>query len=265
MNTVTRTWKRPPLISDSRWRYGLLGLATVYFIAAFFSYDVNWSRVYEGLDRGWEFVKSFSHPDFETRGGAIADGIWESIVITVTSTIVGIILAIPIALGAASNLAPKPIYLISRGIIAVSRALHEIIVAIMMVAIFGFGPLAGFITLAFSTLGFIAKLLAEDIENISKPQAEAVKATGSSWWQWINYAIQPQVMPRLIGLSIYRIDINFRSSSILGLVGAGGVGATLNTAFDRYDFDTAAAIIIIIIAIVMVLEYVSGFIREMVQ
>ena len=208
MNTATRTWKRPPLISDSRWRYGLLVLATVYFIAAFLSYDVNWSRVYEGLDRGWEFVKSFSHPDFVTRGGAIADGIWESIVITVTSTIVGIILAIPVALGAASNLAPKPVYLISRGIIAVSRALHEIIVAILMVAIFGFGPLAGFITLAFSTLGFIAKLLAEDIENISKPQAEAVKATGSSWWQWINYAIQPQVMPRLIGLSIYRIDIN---------------------------------------------------------
>jgi phosphonate transport system permease protein len=265
MNIATRTWKRPPLISDSRWRYGLLVLAAVYFIAAFLSYDVNWSRVYEGLDRGWEFVKSFSHPDFVTRGGAITDGIWESIVITVTSTIVGIILAIPVALGAASNLAPKPVYLISRGIIAVSRALHEIIVAILMVAIFGFGPLAGFITLAFSTLGFIAKLLAEDIENISKPQAEAVKATGSSWWQWINYAIQPQVMPRLIGLSIYRIDINFRSSSILGLVGAGGVGATLNTAFDRYDFDTAAAIIIIIIAIVMVLEYISGFIREKVQ
>lgn len=265
MNIATRTWKRPPLISDSRWRYGLLVLAAVYFIAAFLSYDVNWSRVYDGLDRGWEFVKSFSHPDFVTRGGAIADGIWESIVITVTSTIVGIILAIPVALGAASNLAPKPVYLISRGIIAVSRALHEIIVAILMVAIFGFGPLAGFITLAFSTLGFIAKLLAEDIENISKPQAEAVKATGSSWWQWINYAIQPQVMPRLIGLSIYRIDINFRSSSILGLVGAGGVGATLNTAFDRYDFDTAAAIIIIIIAIVMVLEYISGFIREKVQ
>lgn len=261
----SRTWKRPPLIKDTMWRYGLLLLGAIYFIAAFYSYEVNWSRVYEGLDRGWEFIKSFSHPDFITRWSDISAGIWESIVITVTSTIVGIILAIPIALGAASNLAPKPIYLLCRGIIAVARALHEIIVAILMVAIFGFGPLAGFITLAFSTLGFIAKLLAEDIENISKPQAEAVKATGSGWWQWINYAIQPQVMPRLIGLSIYRVDINFRSSSILGLVGAGGVGATLNTAFDRYEFDTAAAIIILIIAIVMVLEYVSSFIRAKVQ
>lgn len=262
---TTRTWKRPPLIKDSRWRYGLMALAAIYFVLAFLSYDVNWSRVYEGLDRGWEFIKSFSHPDFTTRASDIFEGIWESIIITVTSTIVGIILAIPLALGAASNLAPKPIYLFSRGIIAVARALHEIIVAILMVAIFGFGPLAGFITLTFSTVGFIAKLLAEDIENISKPQAEAVKSTGSSWWQWINYAVQPQVMPRLIGLSIYRVDINFRSSSILGLVGAGGVGATLNTAFDRYEFDTAAAIIIIIIAIVMVLEYISGFIRAKVQ
>lgn len=262
---TTRTWKRPPLIKDSRWRYGLLALAAIYFVLAFLSYDVNWSRVYEGLDRGWEFIKSFSHPDFTTRSSDIFEGIWESIIITVTSTIAGIILAIPLALGAASNLAPKPIYLFSRGIIAIARALHEIIVAILMVAIFGFGPLAGFITLTFSTIGFIAKLLAEDIENISKPQAEAVKSTGSSWWQWINYAVQPQVMPRLIGLSIYRVDINFRSSSILGLVGAGGVGATLNTAFDRYEFDTAAAIIIIIIAIVMVLEYISGFIRAKVQ
>ena len=263
--STSRTWKRPPLIKDTKWRYGLLILATLYFIAAFFSYDVNWSRVYEGLDRGWAFIKSFSHPDFVTRWKDISAGIWESIIITVTSTVVGVILAIPIALAAASNLAPKAIYLFSRGVIAVARSLHEIIVAILMVAIFGFGPLAGFITLTFSTVGFIAKLLAEDIENISKPQAEAVKATGSGWWQWINYAVQPQVMPRLIGLSIYRVDINFRSSSILGLVGAGGVGATLNTAFDRYEFDTAAAIIIIIIAIVLVLEYVSSFIRARVQ
>lgn len=265
IESKSRRWKRPPLIKNTTLRYALLTLMIIYFIAAFLSYDVNWSRVYQGLDRGWAFIKSFANPDFVTRWSDISEGIWESIVITITSTAVGIVLAIPVALGAASNLASKPIYLICRGFIAIARALHEIIVAILMVAIFGFGPLAGFITLTFSTIGFIAKLLAEDIENISKPQAEAVKSSGAGWWQWINYAVQPQVMPRLIGLSIYRIDINFRSSSILGLVGAGGVGATLNTAFDRYEFDTAAAIILIIIAIVMVLEYSSSFIRAKVQ
>jgi phosphonate transport system permease protein len=100
---------------------------------------------------------------------------------------------------------------------------------------------------------------------MDKVQAEAIKASGAKWTQWINYGVQPQVMPRLIGLSIYRLDINFRESAILGLVGAGGIGATLNTAFDRYEYDTAAAILLIIIFIVMALEYLSGVIRAMVQ
>ena len=108
---------------------------------------------------------------------------------------------------------------------------------------------------------FFPILLAEDIEDIDPSQAEAVKATGTRWWQWLNYSIQPQVMPRLIGLSLYRLDINFRESAVVGLVGAGGIGATLNTAFDRYEFDTAAAILITIIAIVMLMEYLSGHIR----
>ena len=109
------------------------------------------------------------------------------------------------------------------------------------------------------------EILAEEIEDMNKVQAEAVKATGSSWLQWINYGVQPQVMPRLIGLSIYRLDINFRESAVLGLVGAGGIGATLNTAFDRYEFDTVAAILLMIIVIVMALEYLSGNIRARVQ
>jgi len=81
----------------------------------------------------------------------------------------------------------------------------------------------------------------------------------------VNYAVQPQIMPRLIGLSVYRLDINFRESAVIGIVGAGGIGATLNTAFDRYEFDTAAAILLTIIAIVMATEYLSGFIRKKVQ
>ena len=81
----------------------------------------------------------------------------------------------------------------------------------------------------------------------------------------MNYAVQPQVMPRLIGLSLYRIDINFRESAVVGIVGAGGIGATLNTSLSRYEYDTAAAVLIIIIAIVMVCEYSSGLIRKAIQ
>jgi phosphonate transport system permease protein len=81
----------------------------------------------------------------------------------------------------------------------------------------------------------------------------------------VNYAIQPQVMPRLIGLSAYRFDINFRESAVVGIVGAGGVGGTLNTAINRYEYDSAGAILLIIIAIVMVAEFASGYIRRWVQ
>lgn len=258
-------WKKPPFVPNPGLRWAIILGFAAYLIAAFSTIEVNWSRVYEGLDRGWQFIISFTRPDFISRWEDIWGGLLESLVMTVAASVVGILISIPIGLGAARNIAPLPIYLLCRGIVALSRALQEIIVAILLVAIFGFGPLAGFLTLAFATIGFLSKLLAEDIEAMDRSQAEAIRASGARWLQWINYGVQPQVMPRLIGLSMYRIDINFRESAILGLVGAGGIGATLNTAFDRYEYDTAAAILLLIIGIVMALEYLSGVIRARVQ
>ncbi|MFQ5437245.1 MAG: phosphonate ABC transporter, permease protein PhnE [Paracoccaceae bacterium] len=262
---ASRVWKRPPLIRRPWLRWLIIFGTIAYLFAAYMTVEVNWARVYEGLERGWKFIVAFTQPDFLGRYTDIRDGMFESVVMTVASTVVGIAISIPIGLGAARNIAPLPIYLVCRGIVAISRALQEIIVAILLVAIFGFGPLAGFLTLSFATIGFLSKLLAEDIESMDPAQAEAVRATGARWPQWINYGVQPQVIPRLIGLSMYRLDINFRESAILGLVGAGGIGATLNTAFDRYEYDTAAAILIIIIVVVMSLEYISGIIRARVQ
>lgn len=262
---IGKTWRRPPFITNQFLRWGLSIAFVAYLIAAFMTIDVNWSRVYEGLDRGAQFVLAFTSPDFTSRASDIWAGLLESIIITVAASVVGILISIPIGLGAARNIAPLPVYLICRGIVAISRALQEIIVAILLVAIFGFGPLAGFLTLSFATIGFLSKLLAEDIESMDRVQAEAIRASGARWSQWINYGVQPQVMPRLVGLSIYRLDINFRESAILGLVGAGGIGATLNTAFDRYEYDTAAAILILIILVVMALEYISGIVRARVQ
>ena len=263
--TAPRRWKRPPLIKNPRLRWALGLGAAIYMALALGTLEINWSRIYEGLDRGLVFVIAFTEPDFIQRWSDIRDGLVESLTMAFTSTVIGILLSVPIGLGAARNIAPLPVYLVCRAIVAIARSFQEVIIAIFFVAMFGFGPLAGMITLSFATIGFLAKLLAEDIEDISAAQAEAVRATGARWLQWINYGIQPQVMPRLIGLSLYRLDINFRESAVVGIVGAGGIGATLNTAFDRYEFDTAAAIIILIIAIVMIAEYSSGLIRARLQ
>jgi phosphonate transport system permease protein len=263
---LARRWKRPPvLIRDARWRFAIYAGAVVYLVLAVSSVEVNWLRVYEGLERGWRFIQGFLAPDFASRWSDIRAGLIESLTMTITSTVVGVIISVPIGIGAARNLAPPAVYLACRAIIAVSRALQEVIVAIFLVAMFGFGPFAGFLTLSFATVGFLSKLLAEDIEDIDEAQAEAIRATGASWTQLINYAIQPQVMPRLIGLSLYRLDINFRESAVIGIVGAGGIGATLNTAIDRYEFDSAGAILLIIIGIVMAAEYSSSHVRKWVQ
>jgi phosphonate transport system permease protein len=276
-----RRWRKPPLIKNANLRWGLYIGAAIYFILASYSIlvDVNWMRVYEGLPRGAKFVGGFFPPFpfaniIETGGFEelaaqrlidIGDGLIESLTMTVTSTVIGILISVPIGLGAARNIAPMPVYLICRGIIAVSRSFQEVIIAIFLVAMFGFGPFAGMVTLSFATIGFLSKLLAEDIESMDPTQAEAIRATGSRWPQWINYGVQPQVMPRLIGLSLYRLDINFRESSVVGIVGAGGIGSTLLTAFDRYEYSTAASILLIIIGIVFFAEYTSGKIRERLQ
>jgi phosphonate transport system permease protein len=260
-----RRWKRPPLIARAWLRVTLLIGAAVYLALAVGTIEVNWVRVWEGLPRGARFFAAFFPPDFTSRADDIADGILESIWMTVVSTAIGIALSIPVGLGAARNIAPRAVYYICRAVLAISRSFQEIILAIFFVKLFGFGPFAGMVTLAFATIGFYGKLLAEDIEDMDPGQAEAVRSTGASVLQWINYAIQPQVMPRMIGLGLYRFDINFRESAVVGIVGGGGIGATLNTAFDRYEFDSAAAILIIIIAIVMAMEYSSGYLRRWVQ
>lgn len=260
-----RYWRKPPFIQSTAWRWGLWVAALLYLVLALGSLEINWARLSEGLERGWRFVSAFAQPNFTSRWGDIVNGFSESLTMTVTSTALGVALSIPVAVGAASNLAPAWIYLLCRSFIALSRTLNEIIVAIFLVAMFGFGPFAGFLTLTFATVGFMAKLMAEDIEEIEASQLEALRSTGAGYLQMLDFAVLSQVMPRLIGLSLYRLDINFRESAVIGIVGAGGIGATLNTAMDRYEFDTAAAIILVIIVIVMFAEYSSGWLRKRIQ
>lgn len=258
-------WVRPAFFQAPWQKWLFIALALGYLVWATGSIDVNWTRVSEGLGRAARFVQGFLSPDFTSRGEDIWIGLQESITMTITSTVAGVILSVPFGLGAARNIAPAPVYFFCRGVIALSRTFQEVLIAIFLVALFGFGPFAGFLTLTVSTIGFLGKLLAEDIEEADPRTIEAIRATGAGWWQVVVYAVWPQVFPRLVGLSVYRFDINFRESAVVGIVGAGGIGGTLNTAMDRYEYDSAAAILIIIILIVLATEYSSGYIRRRVQ
>lgn len=262
---LPRRWRKPPLIRDSRLRWAIIIGALIYLALALSSVSVDGARIARGLERGSRMIAAFLQPDFASRWYDIQNGILESLTMTVVSTIAGVALSVPIGLGAARNLVPVPVYLFCRALVTLSRTFQEVVIAILFVVMFGFGPLAGVCTLAFSTIGFLAKLLAEDIEEIDPAPLEAIRSTGAGWLKTIIYAVMPQVTARLIGLSVYRFDINLRESAIVGIVGAGGIGATLQIAFGRYDYSVAGAILIVIIVLVMFTELASSQIRRKVQ
>jgi phosphonate transport system permease protein len=228
------------------------------------SLQVDSARVARGLGRLSTVMARAFPPDFE-RVGLLVDGMLESVEMATLSTLFGILLGIPVAVLAARNVVPLPVYASGRGVITVGRTFHELIVAILFVKAVGFGPLAGVLTLTVNSVGFFAKLLAEQIETIDRGQIEAVRATGASRGGVLVYGVLPQVLPRIIGLTIYQWDIHLRQSTIIGIVGAGGIGATLYNAFARYDYDFVLAILLVIVAIVLLGEAVSAVARARVQ
>ena len=226
--------------------------------------EINPERIARGFGRlGTVMARAFP-PDFH-RVGLLVEGVLESIEIATLATLFGVLVGIPVAVLAARNVTVLPAYVAGRGVITLGRTFHELIIAIVFVKAVGFGPLAGVLTLTVSSLGAFSKLLAEQIETIDRGQIEAIRATGASRGAVLIYGVLPQILPRIIGLTIYKWDINLRQSTIIGIVGAGGIGATLYNAFSRYDYDFALAILLVIVAIVLGGEAVSALARRKVQ
>ncbi|MBR9653016.1 phosphonate ABC transporter, permease protein PhnE [Thalassovita aquimarina] len=262
MTDQTRdTWRKPPFIANPVLRYAvILGIAAYVVITAA-TLPLDWDRASQGLTRAARIFSGAFPPSFE-RSSLLIDGFLESLKIAILATFGGVILSIPIAFMAARNIAPRPIYYLGRGIIIVARSFHPVIVAIIFVKAVGFGPFAGVLTLIVYSIGFVAKMLAERIEEIDFGQVEAMRAAGAPFLSTLVYAVFPQILPRQIGLSIYQLDSNLRASAVVGIVGAGGIGATLANAFGRYDYDFALAITIVIVGVILLSEAVSGQIRK---
>jgi phosphonate transport system permease protein len=228
------------------------------------SLEINPERIARGLGRLGDVAARAFPPDFH-RTALLASGVLESIEIATLSTLLGVVIGIPVAVLAARNVVPLPVYAAGRGTVTLGRTFHELIVGILFVKAVGFGPLAGVLTLTVNSVGFFSKLLAEQIEVIDRGQIEAVRATGASRAQVMIFGVLPQVLPRVIGLTIYQWDVHLRQSTIIGIVGAGGIGSTLLNAFSRYDYDFALAILLVIVGIVLVGEAVSAIARRAVQ
>ncbi len=253
-------WQRPKFFHNPLYRHGLTVTVIAYLAWSLGTLEVDWGRVAQGFPRAGDILGRMFPPDF-SRWELLMRGMLESVQMALAASFFGMLLAIPLGLCAAINLVPKPVYLAARAILALTRTFHEVIVAIFFVKIFGFGPLAGVLTLIVASLGFIGKMLAEDIENMNMGQVEAVRATGASFPRLLIYGITPQILPRYLGVSIYRLDANVRHSTVVGIVGAGGIGQTLAASFSRYDYDFSLAILLSIISLVFLGEFFSNWVR----
>jgi phosphonate ABC transporter permease subunit PhnE len=258
---------RPRIAFPPNWplRIALVALA-LYVVYAGSVIDLSWHRFVVGLDQGARFISRMVPPNVAPdKLHLLYVGMLESLQIAILATVIGVFLALPLGLAAARNLAPLPLAWTARALIVLFRTFHPVIVAILFVKAVGFGALAGMLALVVASLGFLSKLVAEAVEEMSMKPVEAVRATGSSFLSVVVMAVLPQVMPRFIGFSAYQLDSNLRNSALVGLVGGGGIGSTLFTAFQRFDYDFVLTIVLAIIAVVMVGEIVSGWMRRLFQ
>ena len=263
-SSTSTVWKRDHFIKNPFLRWIIILAVTAYLLYALNELNFNFARMKSGWPRAMDFFQRMFPPDY-SRWTMIYTGVLESLQMAIIATTASIIIAIPLSLAAAANISVKFVYVIARAIIVVARSFPPILIAIIFVKAFGFGPFPGILTLAFTALGFMGKLLAEAIENIDKGQVEAIRATGANWFKVQLFGVAPQVLPRYIGLSIYLLDINLRASTIIGIVGAGGIGGALFNSFHRYEYDTALAILISIIVIVLLMELISSKVRSRLQ
>jgi phosphonate transport system permease protein len=222
-------------------------------------------RFWAGLGHGRAFLARLFPPDFVSRWADIQHDMLESLEIAVLASVFGILASLPLGLLAARNLMPAYVTWPVRFLISVSRSFHPVIVGILFVKAIGFGPLAGVLTLAVASVGFIGKLFTEAIEEISLKQVEAVRATGASFPNVLVFGVLPQVTARFVGFSMYQFDSNLRNSTILGIVGAGGIGGTLLAAFQRFDHAIVCAIVLVMIGLIMVGEVLSEQVRKVFQ
>ena len=189
----------------------------------------------------------------------------ETVQMALAGTFLALIVAFPAGFLAARNTTPHPgIYYAVRAVLNFVRTIPDLALALLFVAAVGLGAFAGTLALAIHTATVLAKLLSESVENIDEGVVDAIRATGAGYVQILSFAVLPQVLPDVISLTLYRLETNIRAASVLGLIGAGGIGYLLDTSFRTFQYQEAAAMILVLIALVMLVDYLSSRLRAVV-
>ncbi|HYT56643.1 MAG TPA: phosphonate ABC transporter, permease protein PhnE [Verrucomicrobiae bacterium] len=195
----------------------------------------------------------------------VAGATLETVQMALAGTFLALVVAFPIGFLAAHNTTPHPIvYYGVRAALNFVRTIPDLALGLLFVAAVGLGAFAGTLALAIHTATVLGKLLSESVENIDEGVVEAIRATGAGYAQILSFAVLPQVLPDLISFSLYRLETNIRAASVLGLIGAGGIGYLMNTSFRTFQYQEAAAIVLVLIGLVMLVDYLSSRLRNLV-
>lgn len=238
--------------------------AVLFIVAAGFYYTglLNFVRLQEGIPSIVSLMLESFPPDFSEWQLWLMP-IVDTVAMSVAGTAIAVALSLPIALLAASNTTPHPlVYQGARTLLNFLRAVPELIMGIVFVAAVGFGALPGVLALGLHSVGMVGKFFAESIEHVSNGPVEAARATGATPLQVIYHGVLPQVMPQLADISIYRWEYNFRASTVMGMVGAGGIGFQLMASLRLMQYPKVAGILLTILAMVTLVDYLGARLRK---
>jgi phosphonate transport system permease protein len=236
-------------------------LAIAIVVQALFVVRARPQDLITGVHGMADLIRRAMPPDFSR----FPDMLWptlETVDIALFGTLAGVCLALPLAVLAATNVSPsRVVYFLSRGVIAVARAVPDLVWALLFVTAVGLGPFPGGLALAVHSIGMLGRLFAETIENMDMAPIDALALTGANRMQVFSHGVVPTVLPALLGIALYRLDENIRSSLVLGFVGAGGIGFQLLTAMNLFDYRTVSLLLLMTFVIVIVAERLSAVMR----
>jgi phosphonate transport system permease protein len=250
-------WERPNTLS-----FGLYFLGIAFVVWSINNVGLSSRELIEGLPQMGRLLSEMFPPDLQ-RWQSLLWSMLETLQIAVAGTVIGIVIGLPLAILATKHLTPHPIvFRIVRGIIAMFRTVPDLIWAVFFVATVGLGAFAGTLTIAVDTIGFVGRFYAESMEEVDRRPQEALTALGTSKTSMIFCAVLPAAMPSFVNTSLFSLEQAVRSSVILGLVGAGGIGIELKVAMDMFQYAEAGSIILLVFLLVMLVESLSTHIRQ---
>ncbi|MFJ7182651.1 phosphonate ABC transporter, permease protein PhnE [Lysinibacillus xylanilyticus] len=244
-------------------------IMTIFILSILFVWSVSTIHFENVSLNGTKIAKNILvgliNPDwsliFNVSTGGIPYLLIETMAIAFLGTIVGALLAIPLAFLSASNIMPKPIAFVVRLLLIIIRTIPAIVYGLMFIRVTGPGPFAGVLTMSLTSIGMLSKLYVDVIEDLDKSVLESMEAIGCTLMEKIRFGIWPQLTALFLSIVIYRFDMNLRDATVLGLVGAGGIGAPLIFAMNAYKWSEVGAILLGLILLILVVEFVSNRIR----